>query len=165
MTDLFGSEIIRTIGLYQPYASLMLNGKLESRWVAADRKPPFPKGKYLIYATKKEYSNEEFQRIAGMFWDKAMSILRTEKTKHLTGVGLAIGELYRVESIRTISQCDEAFVEPPSPLDDSEQFTYDSHCLWGLRFKDVKRIKPFPFKGKQGVGFLSEEDKKKIVFE
>lgn len=157
---------IRTIGLYQPYATLMLHGKLESRWVAAGKKPPFPLGKYLIYSTKKEYTISEFQHLAGMFWDRAMSILRTDHSKHRTGVGLAIGELYCVEKIYTFSQCEEAFIEPPTPLDDDvkNQFAYDGRALWGLRFKNVQRVKPFPFKGKQGVGFLSEEDQAKIEY-
>lgn len=160
------SEVIRTIGLYQPYASLMLCDKLESRWVVAGKKAPFPKGEYLIYSTKKEYSNQEFQRLAGMFWDSALQKLRTEKTRYLTGQAIAYGELCRVEKIKTIMELSETFYEPPHPLDDTHNtFQYDGRVLWGLRFKNVRRIKPFPFKGKQGVGFLQDADRAKIIFE
>jgi hypothetical protein len=65
MIDIFGNETIRTIGLYQPFASLMHHGKIETRWVKKGKKPPFPLGKYILYSTLKSYSDKELDYICG----------------------------------------------------------------------------------------------------
>lgn len=44
--------MIRTLVIYQPYATLMGHGKLETRWVKHGRKPPFPRGKLKPVITK-----------------------------------------------------------------------------------------------------------------
>ena len=48
-----GAGKIRTLGFYQPFGSLMLHGKIETRWVRKGKKPPFPLGKYIFYTTQK----------------------------------------------------------------------------------------------------------------
>jgi hypothetical protein len=156
-------EKIRTIGLYQPYASLMLHGKIESRWVKRGKKPPFPLGKYLIYSTKKAYSMEEFARIAGDTEKEAMRRLQGEPTRFKNGYAIAIGELTEVvpfggkytENLAFVDT-DLTYWQSPDPL------TIDGHVLWALKFENVQRIKPFPFKGKQGVGFVPAELIEKI---
>jgi len=152
-------NLIRTLGLYQPYASLMLHGKIESRWVENGKKPPFPLGTYLIYSTKKEYTVEEFRRLSGQWHQKARNIISREETSTLTGHALALGELTQVKKL-TQEEKSLAYID----FDIDENNDIQPYTLWGLHFTDVRRIKPFLFKGKQGIGFLKEEQKKLIKF-
>lgn len=159
-------NVIRTLGLYQPYATLMLPpyNKIETRWVIKGKKPPFPLGQYMIYSTKRFYSPYEFNNIAGVVLaDKANHLIKDNFDKMTVlqcGFALGTGELYKVERM-TVELESKAFVkvhftEAESATDEKE---YD---LWALFFRNVKRIKPFKFSGKQGVGFLSEEHQAKI---
>jgi hypothetical protein len=169
MKDLFGEEKIRTLGLYQPYASLMLNGKVETRWVANDRKPPFPFGWYLIYSCKKAYKDFEFKHISGEFYQDAKTVLTNEPTVTLNGHAIAVG--YLIKKMKAFPlMMPETYVglkniaEQINPFEDANNLIIDGHTLWALTFQNVKRIKPFPFKGKQGVGILTEEQKKLIQY-
>jgi hypothetical protein len=146
------SEKIRTLGLYQPYAELMMHGKIETRWIRKGSKPPFPKGRYLLYATKKEYTLTQLSIIAGDQYERINEIINGLTL--LRGTALAVGDL--VKHIYIVPGMeDQTFVRYRPPL---------AKVMVGLIFENVRRIKPFPFKGKQGVGFLSEEDKKKIEY-
>jgi hypothetical protein len=171
MKDLFGNEPVRTLGLYQPYATLMLHGKIESRWVQEGKKAPFPLGKYLIYSTKKAYTVREFEHVAGEYSSDAVKLFSGDETLDLYGYALAIGDLVEVKKMG-MGEIPKAFIDinltmlkdAKEGVDLWEEITIDESTLWGLHFKSVKRIKPFPFKGKQGVGFLSTEDQSKIEF-
>jgi hypothetical protein len=148
---------IRTIGLYQPYASLMLHGKLESRWVQKGKKPPFPLGKYLIYSTKKRYSDAEFNYVAGRMAFEAKTILKDEPTADLCGYAIAVGDLVELILMTPVLE-PSAYIDTDLTLWESNApITVDDHVLWGLRFENVCRIKPFEFRGKQGVGFYDGE--------
>lgn len=156
MIDLSSNEPIRTLGLYQPYAGLMLHGKIETRWVKKDRKPPFPPGIYLIYSTQKAYTRHEFRTIAGQSgFDKAKIHMDFDHKLRLNQYGLMLavlpeGGVYDM----TPNDSEAAFVEYCE-----EQF-YRLVCL---KFEQQTPIKPFKFeKGKQGIGFLSAEDRNKI---
>lgn len=159
--------MIRTLGLYQPYAQLMLHGKLESRWIAKGKKAPFPLGKYLLYATKKAYSVKEFKHLAGEHYERARLAISNEELK--TSVALCVGDLIERKPITTFGDLADTFYDPPFDQlayrdADHPEFEIDDYVLWGLRFNEVKPIKPFPFKGKQGVGFLSAENEAKIIY-
>jgi len=52
--------------------------------------------------------------------------------------------------------------DAPEEIDFFKEIIIDDHTLWGLHFENVQRIKPFEFKGKQGVGILSDEHKNLI---
>jgi|SRR5690242_2983028 len=142
---------IRTLGLYQPYASLMLHGKIETRWVKKGKKPPFPIGTYLIYSCKKKYNDQQLQFVAGIenFYE-IKRLLGGSWTPD--GHAICVGELVRVVKW-DISDPDgnsEAYTKSfVVPTHDAE---YDR---WLLYFENVKAVKPFPFKGKQGVGFYT----------
>jgi hypothetical protein len=163
MSDLFGHYKIRTLGLYQPYASLMLHGKIESRWVEEGKKPPFPLGKYLIYSTKKSYSVESFKHLSGEYYQAARNIITREETSILNGYAICLGDLVKVEKIG-MGQLPKAFVDvnltmiklAKPDIDFFNEIIIDDRQLWGLHFQNVQRIKPFPFRGKQGVGILSD---------
>lgn len=153
------TEIIRTLGLYQPYAGLMLPpwNKVETRWVRIGRKPPFPLGTYLIYATQKVYSLKEFQSIAGEFGDIVLRDITYNGIFEVRGAAIGIGDLVKVERFNPIHQ-RETYVKWIGG--DNSQ----THTRWLLRFDNMRAIKPFTIKGKQGIGFLSEADLKKIEF-
>jgi len=167
------SNIIRTLGLYQPYAGLMLPpwNKIETRWVRAHRKPPFPLGKYLIYSCLKSYHPEEVDSIAGnTINDELWGTIANTEVFNLCGFAIGIGDLVEVRKMEPVDQ-EKAFVKVDGDIlsrdlcytiedgDTEELKTYIRYCLI---FKNMQRIKPFHFKGKQGIGFLNEADLKKI---
>ena len=149
-------ERIRTIGLYSPFARLMLHDKVETRWVKKNKKPPFPLGKYLIYATKKSYTRWEMYHISGerhLSWIYDIYKRLGYMWEMDAGYALCVGELIALYSM--------------TPED--EPFTYvkykedENSILWCLKFKDVKGIEPFRWKyGKQGVGFVPDSELSKI---
>jgi len=161
---------IRTLGLYQPFATLMLHGKIETRLVSSyfcpernkviDKKPPFPLGKYVIYSTQKFYRIWQSVAIMGRFSKHAFDTIKGDPTEHLKGYAIAIGDLVKI--IDPIEPQQSTFV-------DLQPYEYDIHNYptarrVGLVFENMRRIKPFKFKGKQGIGFLSKEDEEKIKF-
>ncbi len=164
MKDLFENEKIRTLGLYQPFASLMLHGKMESRWVKRGNKAPFPLGKYLIYSTQKAYSDSEFLRMSGPEYRDAKRILADEGTTMVRGEALCIGELVEVCPMPKMWLSMAFYWPPVKELEDCDDIAIDGYVLWALWFMEVKRINPFPFKGKQGVGILKASEQAKIRF-
>lgn len=140
--------------MYWPFSVMMLHGKVETRWVINGKKPPFPLGKYLIYTTKQGYHPAEI-RDQGMItqeqFEQIEKAIYTERI--IFGIPLCIGDLVDIIDPLTedIANTFVAYAPPTT-----------CHRRVGLVFKNMKRIKPFPFKGKQGVGFLTAEDKAKI---
>jgi hypothetical protein len=159
------SEIIRSLGFYQPFGSLMLHGKIETRWVRVGRKPPFPIGKYLLYST---LGSCDLKSLESWCTDDNMNdidaALRNETTRTFYGYALAVGILKDVSPM-VKEQEKECFVEYKGVQikgDEKKGFhPYQQNCLY---FLNVQRIKPFNFKGKQGVGILTEEQKKQIIY-
>lgn len=160
MTD----QKIRTLGLYQPFATLMLYGKVETRWVSTGKKPPFPLGRYLIYSTIQCY--DYFEALGMMTDDQsedAQDCFRKElqvsggtidpvSKDFITGHAICIGDLIDI-------------IDPILPSTPKTFVKYIEPCSRrrvGLVFENMKRLKPFPIKGKQGIGFLSDEDRAKI---
>ncbi len=165
MTDLFGNEKIRTLGLYQPFATLMLHGKVETRWVETGRKPPFPLGKYLIYSCQKEYDMDLIDQLAGKYTNEIDRLIDENLNSNncwLVGEAGAIGDMVKI-------------IDPLLPSMDLKTFVDDgwrkvdckagkTYRRVGLVFENMKAIKPFSFSGKQGIGFLKEEQRKLIKF-
>jgi len=150
-----GTEHIRTLGLYQPFATMMLHGKVETRWVRKYRRPPFPLGKYLIYSTQKKYKYPELCSISGVgFAEQIESINFNDVTGHMRGYAIAFGELKAVVDMteEMEQQCFVRYAES------------EDYRLVALKF-DLQRIVPFRFKGKQGVGKLhwTQHEKIKII--
>lgn len=156
-------EKIRTLGFYQPFGSLMLHGKIETRWVKDGKKPPFPLGKYLFYTTQKPCDPQNLESWCGgemIHW--IWKVLEHEPTKDLDGYAIATGNLVEVKLL-TLDD-ENTFVKfVGSKIDTSSKIIYDKKVQWGLHFKDVKRIAPFKWKfGKQGVGFVPDSELRKI---
>jgi hypothetical protein len=175
MIDL--TKPIRTLGLYQPYAGLVMDGKkpIETRWIRRGRKAPFPPGVYLIYATKKSYTIPESAQLMGNQWPRFKEIYNAKGSADWTfareGSALCLVEITK-----------HVYIIPNDPIMEAETWVrYDGPVTEGKRKKDgtvesvtyvlvglvigtVLPIEPFTFKGKQGVGFLSDSDKTKIKF-
>ena len=94
-------EIIRSLGFYQPFGSLMLHGKIETRWIRAGKKPPFPLGKYVFYTTLKSCAQHELFNWCGeyLMLDITHKLLY-EPTKELNGYAIAIGDLAKVRPMK-----------------------------------------------------------------
>ncbi len=155
------TQTIRTLGLYQPYAGLMLHGKIETRWVRNDRKPPFPLGKYLLYSTLRGYAVKELYSVAGDQTQRILSMMGDPKIASdftLLGHALCIGDLTHIgrSDQWPVHYSNDTFVDC--------HVADDEYTRWLLFFDNVKRIKPFTIRGKQGIGFLPKEDYSKIIF-
>jgi len=134
MTDLFGDKELRALSWKEPFASLMLHGKIETRTWATDYR-----GLVLICASKKPYNREQVYEIAG--GDQYRHIEEIIEKKNIDadstlGHAIAVGELVdcRLMQLKDEEAC---FVEYYSDL-------------WCHVYEDVRPIKPIPFKGVQG---------------
>ena len=161
-------ERIRTLGIYQPFASLMLHGKIEIRVRRINTKPPFPLGQYLIYSTKKRYSDGDLLPICGNeIRDNIFTVLKNDRTKDLDQTAIAICTLVDVRPLSK-SEEDKAFVlfkgiitRLNKNTENSEQF-----IQYGLHFEKIQPIEPFKWThGKQGTGFVPETELSKIKFQ
>lgn len=151
--DLFENEVVRTLGLHQPFATaLYLDHKIETRWVTWGKKPPFPIGRYMIYSTQKIYSPNEVLAI-GKDW--ALCGWQNDIRYLIRGTPLYVADLC---SVRDMTEEDQpnTFVKYYPP---------QTKRLVVLRFARYRRIKFHgKFKGKQGVGILTPEQKAQIEF-
>lgn len=155
---------IRTLGFWQPYGSLMLNGKIETRIIEQGKKPPFPLGEYIFYTTQKSTPNPIlFDWCGAEIMSSIIDANRNEPTANLHGYAIAKGEL---TSIRPMTKSDEVrcFIRYFGVIEKTDKQGkkryYHQQCLI---FEDVKRIEPFEFKfGKQGIGIANDEVVMKI---
>lgn len=156
--NLFNEEIIRTLGFYQPYCSLMLHGKIETRWVREGKKPPFPKGKYIFYSTKNPCTDEQLDKWSGQsLYSNITDALSNDDTKTLNGYAIAIGQLANLRHMTRWDE-EEAFVRFGGiTARQDKNGKWHKYTQWCLEFENVLRIEPFAFKGKQGVGILKPD--------
>lgn len=153
------SEIIRTLGLYQPFGSLMLNGKIETRWIQAGKKPPFPNGKYLFYTTqKKAEPSTLFEWCGPEIMHSITTALKNEPTKDLRGFAIGIGNLVSKWIMRKEDE-PAAFVLHKGVVMRDKEGKDIPYVQWCLKFENVERITPYEFTlGKQGVGILPQSE-------
>lgn len=145
---------VRTLGFYQPFCSLMLHGKKETRWVREGKKPPFPLGEYLFYSTKNPCANQTlFQWCGPEIMLSISETLSGDITRFMNGIALAVGELV---NLRLMTKEDEAaaFVKFVGKRTVKDKDGNDVvQVQWILEFQNITTINPFKFKeGKQGVG-------------
>lgn len=137
------NEMIYALSWKQPYGTLMLHDKIETRsWHTNIR------GKILICLSKLPYKFEQVKNISGE--EDAFEIFtqfKSDPTWNLHGHAIAIGTL--VDCRRLLPSDKKTFVE----------FYPD---LFAWIFKDVHRIQPFPWKGSMGFKALKPEEKKLI---
>lgn len=159
--NLFGEndEVIRTLGFYQPWGSLMLHGKIETRKVIEGRKPPFLFGKYLFYITKKQITDDELYGWCGedIVWKIMQTLKPPEPTMNLEkgkSWAIAIADFKKAPWIMRDKDEEKCFVANTQ---------WREKTTWCLQFENVQRIVPFEFKfGKQGVGKLPPSEREKI---
>ena len=125
----------------QPYADLMLQGKIETRtWNTNYR------GWVLMSASLKSYNTYSIDEISGSDIVKSTSILKQKNWR--TGVAIAIGRL--VDS------------RPMTFLDEAKCFVKYHPNLFCHVYEDVQAIVPIPWKGTQGWKEVPEEFKNRI---
>lgn len=136
-----GKEKIMSLGLYQPYASLMLHGKLETR----NRKTNV-RGWVLLYSTKKVAPGWLVTAISGIpIREKIDTILKDDKTKDLRGHAIALGYL---------SDC-----RPMERGDQGKAYVLYEKNKWIWEFQSIIPIVPFPYKGSQGWRTVTDGEK------
>ncbi len=150
--DLFPETIdsfhnLRAMCWYQPFGSLMLHGKIETReW----NRNFNVRGKFLIYTAKKPATSQQLQD-----WctpDNLLDItleMENEPSRNLNGYAIALADLvdYRIMK----------------PEDERKCFVKYSDKRKCLIFNNIQRIEPFVWDfGSQGISFVPESEKKKI---
>ena len=138
------NEKLMALSWKQPYASLMLQGKIETRtWNASYR------GWVLICASKAPYSERQLENISGAHGPDLIYSKVDAFTMPL-GQAIAVGRL--VDS-------------RPMKFDDSDMaFVTFYRDLYSHFYEDVMPIKPFPWKGNQGWKEVTMDIKKQIEF-
>lgn len=147
--NLFGekeSEKIMALSWKEPFATMMLLGKIETRsWHTNYR------GKVLICASKKAYSESEIMNISGEVQTQNLLVtLNRSGLKEKPGFAIATGIL---------SVCRNMVL-----YDEAKTFVKFKAGLWCHIYYDVKPIKPFLWNGCQGWKKLSEETINKIEY-
>lgn len=137
---------IMALAWKQPFASLMLHGKQETRqW------PTKHRGRVLICSSLKPYPDWELKAIAGNNLDRIVATLKEEDTKDLFGYAIATGVL---------SDC-----RPMMPEDAESCFVEFNLRLYVHEYMDVKRIQPFPIKnGQKWRKITDQETLSKIIY-
>lgn len=145
-------EPIRYLGWKQPFASLMLHGKIETRvWDAKYR------GWGLITASKGGYNHSQLYTISGQH--QMMRMNKFISSNHLPyGQAIAIGYLY--DSKRMADEPGDAW--SVGKIEDKCFVKYNGH-LWMHKYRDVQQIEPFDFNGAQGWRKLTEDIIDKII--
>lgn len=142
---------IRGLAWWQPFGTLMLHGKIETRhW------PTRYRGLILICTTKKAWKDQpaKFRDLITTFKQHEEAIdqklqlesLQDYPTFHLNGFAIAVG---------TLADCRKV------KLNDN---TYFAHTpgLYAHVYKNIKRIEPFPIVCNQGLFTLTPKMKSKI---
>jgi hypothetical protein len=145
--DIFGNETypeVRALWWRQPYGSLMLHGKRETRtWDTPYR------GLVLICTSKYPYTIGDVGEISGDFYRKRIAeVLKDEPTRELHGYAIAVGRLYDARTMG-IREQKHTYVEYKPGL--------FCHC-----YANVRRIEPFKLSGSQGWRVLDKDVIQKI---
>lgn len=152
------NEEVRYLGWKEPFASLMLCGKIETRtW------PTKYRGLVLITASKTFYNENQVMDIAGINNATRCFVTLNEKgIKEQKGMAIAVG---RLVDCRLMTKEDEekCFVEYREPWFE-ERTSKNTGIIKTVQMKlychvyeDVKAIIPFELKGAQGWRKLTED--------
>lgn len=170
MEDLFGNTPIKGLNWKQPFASLMLCGKIETRrWTTSYR------GLVLIIASKQEYTDVQMESISGIRQTmRAIECLSNAEHLHnkrledTLGKAIAVG---RLVDCRPMTQADEdkCFVRYYAPWSEGVKDKYGYSKIVQRRlychiYEDVRAIEPFDIKGAQKWKSLLPSEISKIKF-
>jgi hypothetical protein len=128
---------IRTLNWKEPFASLMLEGKIETRtWNTSYR------GLVVICTSKEGYSKNELKYLSGIRQSKRIIQMKKDQEKHIPpGHAVAIGNLI---------EC-----RPMTKEDEHLCFVKYKPGLFCHIYEDVRHIKQFSWPGYQGWKILS----------
>lgn len=165
----YGDVELRALSWKQPFASLMLHGKIETRvWDSKYR------GLVLICASKAIYTANEIEEISG---DKLLNRMADWQTfKNLNGYllptakAIAIGRLVDSRPMVKMDE-DNCFVKFKNPwlfpLTKTSfghpVTTYKEKRLWCHVYEDVQAIEHIDWKGTQGWSTVTDEVKQQII--
>jgi hypothetical protein len=139
---------LRALSWKEPYASLMLHGKIETRtWDTKYR------GLVLICASKKAYPIHVVQSISGEQIHKILELMPFIDLSIFyknPGKAIAVGRLTDCRRMRW--------------EDDNKAFVKYNPNLWCHIYEDVTAIEPFSYKGKQGWSIVPKEIINQIKF-
>lgn len=139
------TENIRALSWKEPFAQLMLHGKIETRTWSTNYR-----GWVLICASQQRYNRDQVKRIL----DYDVNLIHridaflSGKEYHNEGRAIAIGYLH---DCRKMEVSDEQWA-----------FVKYFPDLWCHFYKEVRAIEPFPFKGAQRWKKLDPETLMKI---
>lgn len=158
---------LRSLSWKEPFASLMLHGKVETRtWSTKYR------GLVLICASKVSYTFTQAIEICG---DEQMSrmlmVLEEEKDFDPTfifGHAIAVGELVDCRPMEKTDE-DKCFVQYSAPwlVARKGKGLYPDAIpkqLWCHVYENVRAIKPIPWKGTQGWKILDPKFQEQIEY-
>ena len=147
ITDLFGNQEMKALSWREPFATLMLHGKIETRsWSTNYR------GLVLICASQKEYPISKVLEISGEH-----QISRITKIMYNYGTDYDVNE--NAIAVGRLIDC-----RPMQPNESDKCFVKYNPALWCHIYKDVRPINPIPFKGNLKWKNLSQEFINKIQF-
>lgn len=128
-------EEIRALTWREPFATLMLHGKIETRvW------PTNYRGWVAIHAGKAQYKGEEVKEMSGDHYGRILDTIAEEE--YNLGHIIAVGRLI---------DC-----RPMVPADEAKCFVKFNPKLWCHVYTDIVRLTvPIPFQGKQGWARLN----------
>lgn len=139
----FENEIVRALWMNNPFAHLMLHGKIETR-----KRPTNVRGLVLLCSCQKEYTQQQVWDISGYQQGERIKEALWDLGQPWNGYAICIGNLV---------DC-----RPMTPADQDACFVRYRHGLWCWEFQDVQPVKYFQIKGKQGWKILTSEEKQKI---
>ena len=161
-------EEIRALSWKQPFAELMLHGKIETRiWDTKYR------GLVLICASKKGYGFHEIQTISGGDQSIRITCVLGRNNDHFlqhyrSGIAIAVGRLVDSRPM-TKEDEDKCFVQYHKPwLQETKRkykpSKFTTKRLWCHIYEDVREIEPFEWQGTQGWKVLDQDIIDKIKF-
>lgn len=169
-TDKYPGQEVRALSWKQPYASLMLHGKIETRvWDTGYR------GWVLICASKSAYDFKDIMAISGRnqierikdklnlfeWYEKGGVSLKYIKDPIPQGQAIAVGYLKYSRKMGELA-ADRCITDTGLWIED-QSFVKMNYKLYLHEYSQVQAIEPFDWKGSQGWKTLDEETKNKII--
>jgi hypothetical protein len=158
---------IMALSWKQPYGTAMLFGKIETRtWDIKYR------GWMLICTSKQSYNLDVVRKISGNdLFVKICNVINNDPDKYSTldldGYAIGIGRLVDSRKM-TLTDEEKCFVKyrPPWNEEKINKKTGKSKvvekCLWCHIYENVHPVKPFPWKGSQGIRQVTPDQRKLI---
>jgi len=133
---------MRALSWREPFATLMLHGKIETRTWATNYR-----GLVLICASKKPYSPNEVLEISGKV-----------QYSHVRGTLMKEGEEQMMKTLgHAIAVGELVDCKPMGPDDNDKCFVRYDDLLYCHVYENVRAIEPIAFKGQLGWKKLEKE--------